>query len=183
MTSMSNLGGRGCDSRFGELCACYEPPVRCRAPHIQLTNLHDRCSSKNAREGASCYAAPTDELTAPLPHQRALRHHELHAPPPTSVLASSSATMSIHPPKQQGGIALQPRVASVCYKCFNYLGWMLQVVLSWCCKNTYRCCICCNTYIKKIYLFQTYIASVLSGCCICFTHICCRCIFQLFQLF
>jgi hypothetical protein len=65
MTSMSNLGGRGCDSRFGELCACYEPLVRCRAPRIQLTNLHDRCSSKNAREGASCYAAPTGELTAP----------------------------------------------------------------------------------------------------------------------
>jgi hypothetical protein len=101
-----------------ELHACATEPV----------SLHDGCSSKQARRGASYDVA----LPASCPRHcrtsklrachRPLRRHKLHVP------ATSSAMMSIHPPK--------------CINC-----------LSRCCKYKSRCYICSNTYIKMFHLF------------------------------
>jgi hypothetical protein len=51
---------------------------------------------------------------------------ELHVLPPTSMLESSLATMSLHSSKQQGDIALKAYVASVCFKYFICFIWMLK---------------------------------------------------------
>jgi hypothetical protein len=44
---------------------------------------------------------------------------------------------------------------------------------------------CCNSLLKMFYMFQTYVVSVLSGCCICYNGyvLCCKCMFQMFLLF
>jgi hypothetical protein len=101
--------GRGCSGRDDELCACYPPPraVELHACATEPVSIHDGCSSKQAR-GALCDAAP---LVSCL---RRCRTGKLRS-------TSSSAMTSIHPPKQQGDIVLQPHIASVCFRCFNYL--------------------------------------------------------------
>jgi hypothetical protein len=75
---------------------------------------------------------------------------------------------------------------------------MLQVSYE-CCKSRLRYCICCKyfrgilqAFVQNVYLFQTYVASIFYlniayvsffiRCCIC-SHICCKSMFEMFQLF
>jgi hypothetical protein len=68
-------------------------------------------------------------------------------------------------------------VANVCFKYFKCLRGMLQVFhldiakvdpnVAYVVMIIY---ICCKRLFKMFHLFQTYVASVLSGCCICFIH-------------
>jgi ethanolamine utilization microcompartment shell protein EutS len=64
------------------------------------------------------------DATLPASFPPRCRTGELHAPQPTSALALSSITTSLHSSKQQGDIALKAHVVSVCFKCFR---GMLQV--------------------------------------------------------
>jgi hypothetical protein len=99
--------------------------------------------------------------------------------------------------KQQGDVALQEHVASLCFKYFICFICMLQVfhmdvtkvdrdvafayvamIVHACCKLRLcsQCFICFQTYVASVFicvLFQTYVASVLSECCICFTMVSC----------
>jgi hypothetical protein len=82
-------------------------------------------------------------------------------------------------------------VASVRFVCFRCFRGMLQVFPYGCYKNRSGCCICCNrctrilqmsvfnvsfvfqmhvanVFIWMLHMFHTYVASVLSGCCVCF---------------
>jgi hypothetical protein len=46
--------------------------------------------------------------------------------------------------------------------------------------------VCCTRLFKVYHLFFrriTYVASVLSGCCICFSHRCCKRFFEMFHPF
>jgi hypothetical protein len=60
-----------------------------------------------------------DKLRVTPPSRRAPRHCELHAPPPTSVPALSSAMRSLHSSKQQSDIELKVHVTSICFKCYR----------------------------------------------------------------
>jgi hypothetical protein len=98
------------------ICPPRLPPPRCPLAAVASTepaSLHDRCSSKQVRGGASCDTAP------PVSCPRHTHTSGLHAPPPTSAVASSSAMTSLHSFKQQGEIALKAHVARLCLKCFR----------------------------------------------------------------
>jgi hypothetical protein len=74
-----------------------------------------------------------------------------------------------------------PYVADACFKCFRCFGGMFQVFYIDVAK-VYRDIahaarvskVCCKCSFEMFHLFQTYVASVLYGCCTCFrgyTHI------------
>jgi len=116
-------------------------------PSTEPASLHD------GRRG--------EEIHVPPPYQRVAHAADASA---TSALSSSSAMTSIHPPKQQGDVALKTHVANVCFKCFRY---MLQMFSHGCCKSRSGCCTCCNGYtcmlqelFKMFNLFQIYVASI-----------------------
>jgi hypothetical protein len=77
-------------------------------------------------------------------------------------------------------------VLHICFKYFSCLGLMLQQVFSFCklqvfyLNIVYVSHICCNNMFQIFQLFESYVAvsvfilqvaSVLSECCLCFTHI------------
>jgi hypothetical protein len=78
-------------------------------------------------------------------------------------------------------------VASVCFKCFSSFKRMLQVfywmlhMLQW--LYTYVASVC----LKCFCCFQTYVASILSRYDVAYValaiHVCCKCTFQMFELF
>jgi hypothetical protein len=80
---------------------------------------------------------------------------------------------SLHSPKQQGHIALKVHVANVCFKYFRCFRGMFQVFLMDIAKVDWDVAhvamaiyVCRKSLFKMFYLFQTYVASILSGCCI-----------------
>jgi hypothetical protein len=107
--------------------------------------------------------------------------------------------------KQQGDIALKAHVASICFKCLRCSRGILPVFqmdvvkVDW--DVAYVAMVvhaCCKGMFSMFYLcFQTYAASVLSGCCICFTqklqvfhldvayvsHIYCKCFIWMLHIF
>jgi hypothetical protein len=109
---------QGCDGRAGELRMRYQLPTRCGVPRMRhrADEPHDKCSNKQARGGALC------DGVVPASCSRPYHTGELHA------LVSSSTMRSIHPPKHQGDIALQPHGPSVCSGVSTVFGWMFQVV-------------------------------------------------------
>jgi hypothetical protein len=77
------------------------------------------------------------------------------------VSASSSTSTSLDSAKQQEDVALKVHVTSVCFK---YFRWMLHK-LPWLYKYV------ASVLFQMFQLFHTYVASVLSECCMWFTHI------------
>jgi hypothetical protein len=63
------------------------------------------------------------------------------------------------------------------FKCFICFRRILQVFYLDVAYVSVAICICCKRLFKMFHIFQTYDASVLSGCCIC-----CSCFIHMLQL-
>jgi hypothetical protein len=87
------------------------------------------------------------------------------------------------------------KIGRGCYIGCNYFRGLLQAFVQnvssfqtyvahvWIWMFTYVSQICCNNMFQIFHLFLKYIASDLSGCCICLQWLCCKYMFQMFHLF
>jgi hypothetical protein len=119
--------------RHVSICAMPWPPTRptpwpavsCSIPR-ELTTLRASGSGRVAATGPAAHGCLGHEQA--LENRRrdmSLLHSELHVSSPNSAPASSSTTTSVHSSKQQGDIVLKVHVASIYFKRFRCIIWML----------------------------------------------------------
>jgi hypothetical protein len=144
-----------------------------------LTRCSSRRFSPNAARASSRRCLPSE---VPLPsHRRAPCAANFYA-------GASSATTSLQSSNLQGDIVLKAHVTSVCFKCFRCFIWMSHVSHLDIAKvdrdvaiAIHVCCNCmfqmfplffqtyvASAFVWMLHMFHTYVASVLSGYCICF---------------
>jgi hypothetical protein len=91
---------------------------------------------------------------------------------------------------KQGDIALKAHIARVCFKCFRCFRGMLQVFYADVTKvnrdiayvaNVSEAC--CKYFKGMLQTFVQNVSSVSDECCICFTHICRKSMFEMFSYF
>jgi hypothetical protein len=186
------LTARGCSpaagmlvlARQGVLASCW-PLARGAAEGARRAGRACSLDAPRAGSGLTLLAHPR---AGAYPAQCLYRHTgELHAPL-TSTLASSSATTSLQSSNLQGDIVLKAHVTSVCFKCFRCFIWMSHVSHLDIAKvdrdvaiAIHVCCNCmfqmfplffqtyvASAFVWMLHMFHTYVASVLSGYCICF---------------
>jgi hypothetical protein len=186
------------NSRLASLIAAHRA---IRPP--QVTSPQRGAPSHVTTRRALSLVASTTDIAVPLANGGASRDAvslaswpchchtcELHAPPLTSILASSSIMMSLHSFQLQGNIALKAHVASVCFRCFRCFIWMLHVFYLEAAKSRSGCCTCCNGYVcckcmfRVFHLFfQTYGANVFILMLYMFSHICRKCFIWMLHIF
>jgi hypothetical protein len=84
---------------------------------------------------------------------RSCRTSEVHAAPPTSAQASSSATTSLHSSKQQGDIVLESACCKRIFQVFQMFHLDVPCVSS-------RYCICCNGYTRMLQVYVPNVSTV-----------------------
>jgi hypothetical protein len=173
-TQRTAIGARPCHpARQG----CSWPPA-C-APQAAEQVLFQGCSaSRPGRRVGALKCLPKVTQCSPL----RWRTSELHVPPLTSALTSSTMTC-LHSSNRQSDIALKAHVASICLKCFRCFIWMLHVFhlniakvgqdIAYVAINIHLYCKCMSKYFNCFFrtILQMCVPDVLavsSRCCMCF---------------
>jgi hypothetical protein len=165
---------------FSSAVASHQPPshllhVPRRATIQRRTPIHLAHCGRGGRGGLRLHPHPH---LAPSAGRRGLRHRNFPTGRPW-------------PPAKLSFKCFR-RFQTCCKHMFQVFQ-LFQMYISNvpCCISRLGCCVCCNgctrmlqaSILNVLSVFQTYVASVLSECCICFTHMllsvlsgCCLCL-------